>query len=35
MSLLLLDEYDIIQACSPHEYEDELSSLPLDEDVQT
>jgi len=35
VSLLSLDEDDIIQACSPHAYEDEVSTLPLYENVQT
>jgi hypothetical protein len=33
VSLLPIDEDDIIQACSTHAYEYEVSSLPLDEDV--
>jgi hypothetical protein len=35
VSLLPLDEDYIIQACSPHAYEDEVSTLSLDEDVHT
>jgi len=35
VSLLSIDEDDIIQACSTHAYEYEVYSLPLDEDVKT
>jgi hypothetical protein len=35
VSFLPLDKDDIIQACSPHAYEDEVSTLSLDEDVHT